>query len=779
MAGHLVYVGCAMTTNAGVGVFIGQGSEVFVGAGSAAIHAVSFSVNMGVHFYSEGLMGFYVMGRECEVRIEESEEGSVSLFERGYGICSHKFGGGEGEIESHVVVQGLRGRQRFGGWRDELEPLRTGPGTLYIGPNVSSCALCGLEGVQATGPGVEDGGACPVAGEEARACPENAAAPPMPAAPVLAAAATAISGTTVVNNGATATTTTTSSGGKKGLFGFGGRLRRFLSGEGGSTTGTTTTAASSSSSGGPTGGSGEPFVFPAEAGDDELPDTHVLIVDLSIWCRAGAEGCPDSTVSVQHALERTWLGGLEEGREGTDGARLVVTQYKSPSALKASLGIPPLGDDADEADVTGSGARRVLVSAPSGCGTAAQELVFVAYAHTTDKATADALKARAKAAPGAVPLNSTLAAALGGGDALCSLEASLRQAFFVPAPAVKRPGGAAPLGSEGGLDFAMLPRVWVNITSPVVEVGKAYDVTISHFDQGDRVGLHLVPSPRSATGGGSEPPLFFQTAPRLLYTFRAFDQGKGNTTWTWEVSPTLLAKSVGPGPFFLKAFDTKDPGRFVLSQAFDITSSSGKRERQRHRRTQSHHGSAHAILRKLSSPQGGEESAAGAGVDDVAMMQTVLSANKNKAATANFWSALLALPSAQKALGDPALARTLLRRAPVLRSAPEVVALDEAGGWEDAATDRSAMVSAIKSFADMALRTMRTTASTVQGQQPGTAARNWPTRVLESLTPEEAALARQVAKDGDVGAMGALMDSQAAQLFGGAFLCLCFTIVCF
>lgn len=772
MAGHLVYVGCAMTTNAGVGVFIGQGSEVFVGAGSAAIHAVSFSANIGVHYYSEGLVGFYVMGRECEVKIEENEEGSVSLAERGYGICSHKFGDGEGEIESHVVVQGLRGRQRFGGWRDELEPLRTGPGTLYIGPNVSSCALCGLEGVQTTGPGVEEGGACPAAGEEARACPENATAPPVPAAPVLAAAATAIGGTTVVNNGVTAATTTTnSSGDKKGLFGFGGRLRRFLGEEGGSTTGTTTIPpASSSSSSAPTAKSGEPFVFPAEAGDDELPDTHVLILDLSIWCRTGAEGCPDSTVSVQHALERTWLGGLEEGREGTDGARLVVTQYKSPSALKASLGIPPLGGDADEADVTGSGARRVLVSAPSGCGTAAQELVFVAYAHTTDKATADALKARAKATPGAAPLNSTLAAALGGGDALCSSEVSLRQAFFVPAPAAKRLGGAAPLGSEGGLDFAMLPRVWVNITSPVVQVGKAYDVTISHFDQGDRVGLHLVPSPRSATGGSSEPPLFFQTAPRLLYTFRAFDEGKGNATWTWEVSP-LLAKSVGPGPFFLKAFDTKDPGRFVLSQAFDITSSSGKREQQRkrHRRTQGYDGHAHAILRKLSSTQGGEEPAAGAGVDDMAMMQTVLSTPKNKAATADFWSALLAMPSAQKALGDPALARTLLRRAPVLRSASEVAALDEAGGWEDAAKVRSAMVSAIKSFADMALRTMRTTASTAPGQQPGTAARNWPTRVLESLTPEEAALARQVAKDGDVGAMGALMDSQAAHLFGGAF----------
>jgi hypothetical protein len=782
MAGQLAFVGSAMTTNAGIGVFIGQGSEVFVGAGGAYIRNVSFSVNIGVHFFSEHAVGFYVAGKECEVKTKESEEHALYLFEKGYGICSHKYGE-EGEVESRVVVQGLRGRQRFGGWRGDVDPLHSGPATLYIGPNVSTCALCGLQGVQATGPGVEEGGACPTAGAETRACPVAAAAAPAPASVL---ATTGISGTTTTTTMKILGKGGATGNGKKGggLFGFGGRLRRFL--EGGS-------AASLASE-------GQPFVFPSEPGDgDHLPDTHVLIVDVIIWCSPNCDGA--SSGSVQSALEQTWLAGLEDGQEDSDGARVVVVPYRSPSALKVMLGIGGQAAEEESGKAEDADVGRALASKPASCA-GAQELVFVAYAHTTDKATADRLKARVKAR-GAEALNTTLATALGeafnrgeggggasgggggGGGAAaavpCAVNATLRQTFFVPAPVSKQRAGVQPLGSEnGGTDFTMLPRVWINITAPVVEVGKAYDITISHFDQDDRVGLQLVPSSPSASANSDDnQPLFFQTAPRLLHTFKGFDAAKGNATWTWEVS-ALLAKSLGAGPFFLKAFDTKDQGRFVLSQAFDIDvdQEGGRWQRQRRRassrssssRSSSSRSSStgHAILRRLSSlpsqrrDQEAEE--AEEGVDDVTLMRTVLSADKDLLTTADLWHALLALPSAKKGLGDAALAQALLAKTPVLQTAPQVLALDEGDGWKNPTRVQAAMSAAIRTFMDMALATMRQTPSTASR---GAADRHWPTRILDSLSPQEVALAGEVAREGDVDALGELMDSQAARHFGG------------
>ena len=166
-------------------------------------------------------------------------------------------------------------------------------------------------------------------------------------------------------------------------------------------------------------------------------------------------------------------------------------------------------------------------------------------------------------------------------------------------------------------------------------------------------------------------------------------------------------------------------------------------------------------------------------MDDVAMMQTLLLAHKDKATTANLWHALLALPAAQTALGDATLAKALLARAPVLRTAPEVKALDEQNGWGDAARVQAAMGAAIRSFADMALATMQqTTTATMMMAGGGVENRNWPTRVLNSLTDEEAALSQRVAQQGDVDALGELMDSQAARHFGGAFvLCMHVSVV--
>lgn len=346
----------------------------------------------------------------------------------------------------------------------------------------------------------------------------------------------------------------------------------------------------------------------------------------------------------------------------------------------------------------------------------------------------------------------------------------------------------------------------MNITTPVISAGNTYQVAISEFNDGDIVGLQLMASPsKHKKGKKAAPPLFFQSTPRPLYTFRPFDALVGNQTWGWRVS-ALTFRGMGDGPFFLKAFDALEPKRFVLSQAFElegVTATAGTATRGLNAGTRDSGTSsaitktrAEHIVRRLSGHfSGNEEEEERQDIpkhednDDsnlslISMMSTLLVSPKSEEAfsiTNNLWKTLLALPSSQRALQNSALARQLLERAPVLQTAPAILALDANGeaGWKDPLQVQAAMGTAIAEFMDMSLSALQQQRQQQQKQKARAgamfgqedegedAASQWPTKILESLTPEEEALAGRVAQKGDVASMNVLMDSQAARRFGG------------
>jgi hypothetical protein len=344
----------------------------------------------------------------------------------------------------------------------------------------------------------------------------------------------------------------------------------------------------------------------------------------------------------------------------------------------------------------------------------------------------------------------------------------------------------------------------VNITTPLISAGSTYEVAISEFDDGDLVGLQLMTSPSSKTKKDKEAPsLFFSSAPRPLYTFRPFDALVGNQTWGWRVS-SLTFRGMGTGPFFLKAFDVLEPRRFVLSQAFELEgttatawSASGRAKAGGKRNTQTSSTTtttrAEHIVRRLSGHFSGneeeqkdegqrhtrklEEKDKSSSINLISMMSTLLVSPKSKetfSTTGDLWKALLALPSSQGALKNSAIARQLLERAPVLQTAPAVLALDENGGagWKKPLQVQAAMGKAIADFMDMSLSVLQQQRRQQQ-QQGGAGAmfgqqeEQWSTKILESLTPEEDALAGRVAQEGDVESMNVLMDSHSARRFGG------------
>lgn len=735
-AGQMVLVGSTFTSNTGITAYIGQGTEVFVAAGSAFIKEVAFSVNSGVHYSSPEAVAFYVAGRECEVLTFKSPEDAVWFKERGYGVCEKGEGGEEVGGESvDVVVQSLEGRQRLGGWRG-LTPLDTSPPALYLGANLSSCTLCGLDNVAMTGPGAEAGETCTASPEAGAACP----APKTTAKPK----ATALSIDTLKVLPAAPPTT------QRKLFGLGRSLRTLVTGE-----------ATQEDVG-------------AFDPDASLPDTYVVVANLLLNCSSSA--CDTSAGELQDVLEGLWLAGVE------DETRLLVTPFKDPGSLLETMGIPSFSNDSSTTTAT---------TASTSSSPCAVQHVFAAYAHTTDKATYDTLKARLLADHHTTV--SSLAAAFLT-PPLCAVNLTLQDSFYVQAPVKAATAGSSSSINSlmGATDFAtprgaMLPRVWINITAPLIAAGTTYEVAISHFAAGDRVGLQVLSSPPRASDDKVADPLFFSAAPRLLHTFKPFDAAMGNQTWAWRVS-ALTFKTMREGPYFLKAFDITDPRRFVLSQAFDLQPADGKPGRTWRRVTSADH-----ILRRLSGvpplpdkeetrrntkdPMGKRRGRRNQGtsskvpetiipksstLDDVGMMNALL--DKGQGPMGDVWKALMKLPSAQKALKDTGLVRQLLDRAPVLKEAPAVQGLDADGGkgWKDSVRVQVAVSKAINEFIDMSLSIMK--------QRPATSddeAEQWPTKVLESLSPEEETLATRVAQEGDPDAMASLIDSQASQRFAG------------
>jgi len=818
-AGQLVLVKSVFTSNTGITVFLGQGTELYLAAGSAFIKHLNFSINSGVHLVSKGLMGFYVAGRKCEVLTLESEE-ILKFKEKGYGLCYKGFGGnekeeggeeeveGEGEGQAVVVVQSLHGRQQLGGWRG-LTPLDTSPARMYLGGNISSCAMCGLDNVEVQGPGTEvcaDGGATATA-----ACPAYSS-------PVVVAAATA---------SMTTSSTTTTPVIKNKLFGLGGRLRRLVMGEGEDDG--KRQAMAEDAAGAAAGAIAHDEYDP----DAPLPDTYIIIADLILDCSSSSSsstsdkaavgaaggGCGTSAGDLQDLLEESWLKAL--GVE--DDARLYVTAFKSSESLLETLGVPSF-DSSSSSSTSSSNSNSSSSSSSTASASspvcAAQD-VYAAYLHATDKSTFETLKRSllstnsSSTSTSTTLLSTRLALLLADSHPeLCSLNLTLQDSFVVSAPLrdPTSPTGTTtssssssssnqPTGIDGGIN---LPRVWVNITTPLIVAGSIYEVAISEFDDGDLVGLQLMTSPPSKDKKNKEAPsLFFSSAPRPLHTFRPFDALVMNQTWGWRVS-SLTFKGLGTGPFFLKAFDVLEPRRFVLSQAFELegttatagTASGGAKTKAGGRKAQTSSTTtttttrAEHIVRRLSGHFSGNEEeeekreeqgrtrkldendeGSSSSINLVSMMSTLLVSPKSKDAfstTGELWKALLTLPSSQGALKNSTLARQLLERAPVLQTAPAVLALDanSGAGWKDPLRVQAAMGKAIADFMDMSLSVMQQQkggAGAMFGQQE----EQWPTKILESLTPEEEALAGRVAQEGDVESMNVLMDSQAARRFGG------------
>lgn len=811
-AGQLVLVHSVFTSNTGITAFLGQGSDLYLAAGSAYIKHVNASINAGIHLVSEDLAGFYVAGRECEVKTLESD--AITKFkERGYALCYKGLDGNEkeeieGEGVALVVVQNLQGRQRLGGWRGWTLP-DTSPALLYLGGNISSCQICGLDNVEVQGPAT---GACYDAeATEPAVCPADqsprktaalAGEPPVVIAPVA---------NTIIDSSSSSNSTRDV---KNKLFGLNARVRRLIAGRSENDRVRQATEATEAAAAAAADDDHEPDAF--------LPDTYVITADLVLNCSSlfsttnesvvvATCGCGTTARELQDLLEESWLKDL--GAE--DDTTVVITPFKSSDSLLETLGILSINGRSNS---SGSSSNP---SEPSTACT--KQEIYATYLHTTDKVTFEKLKHSLLATDSSSSTSgrsniitllssrlSLLLAALY--PQICHVNLTLQDSLFVPPP-VKNPtssigtaassdssGNNRPSGISGGIT---LPRVWVNITTPVISVGNTYQVAISDFDDGDRVGLQLVASfSKDKKDKKATPSLFFQSTPRPLYTFRPFDALAGNQTWGWQTS-ALTFRGMGSGPFFLKAFDILEPKRFVLSQAFELegvtatagtvrglnagtrnagTSSATLKTRAEH------------IVRRLSGQFSGSEEEEeqqdipkledndDSNLNLISIMSTLLVSPNSEEAfsiTRNLWKALLALPSSQKALKNPALARQLLERVPALQTAPAILALDANGeaGWKDSVQIQAAMGKAIADFMDMSLSALQQQRRQQQKQKAGAlfrqndegvdTANQWPTKIFESLTPEEEALAKRIAQERDIASMNVLMDSQAARRFGG------------
>lgn len=807
-AGQIVLVEGVFTSNTGITVFLGQGTELFVAAGSAFVKNVNFSANAGIHYLREGTFSFVVGGRKCEVTTEEST-GSFNYREKGYGLCFKGFDGSErsdpegsvalgiddGNVVPTLVVEKLHAHQQLGGWHG-LTPLYTPPQVMYVGSNITSCALCGLENVEVRGPGMEG---CPAGTEEA--CPAES--------PVSSGRTSALmEPATAAADVASGSAATPFKKARK-FFGLGSRLRKLITGE---------------KEDDPIRSTGTDEIKSSHHYDPDalLPDSYVVIADLMLECQTdGVEaGCGILLETLQEIVESSWLKGLE------DEARVHVAKFKSSDSLREMLGIPSM----DGVAAPSSTDTNIPQSKRSSSGNLSEPScngheAFVAYAHTSDKSTYESLKASLSSATESATIGSGSGSTLSADLALllssqqptiCTVNFTLQDSFMVPAPLAKfsststgsSSSATASNRAKTAFQGLTLPRVWINITSPVITPRKTYDIVISEFDDKDIVGLQLMAKPSK----DKKKSLFFSSTPRLLHTFQPFDSDKHNQTWAWRVSP-LVFQGMASGPYFLKAFDVLEPKRFVLSQAFQVERSAAeprqgagkgaasslfpmKAERILHR-LDPQNSPTDAHLREDPEPKTDRETPVlesdsrqnhrprqlldedSSDRDLLSMMATLLALPEDTSLMDELWKALLAFPASQTALADEGLARKLLERAPVLQTAPSVVALDadDGAGWRDPGQVQAALGKAIADFVDLSVSVLRQQRGRGDGpkgmgkadvfdgrEDPND---HWPARILGGLTPEEEALAARVGRDGDLEAMGELMDTQAAHRFGG------------
>ena len=382
-AGQLVMVRSVFTSNTGITAFLGQGSDLYLAAGSAYIKHVNASLNAGIHLVSEGLAGFYVAGRDCEVKTLESEA-IVKFKEKGYVLCYKGFDGREkeeieGEGVALVVVQNLQGRQRLGGWRG-LTPLDTSPTLLYLDGNISSCVMCGLDNVEVQGPAMEvcyDGETTATAACPADQSPRKTAAV-AGEAPVAIASVATISMTDSSSNSPKREV-------KNKPFGLGARVRRFVTG---GSENDRVRQATAEGAGAAAGAAANDDYDP----DAPLPATYVIIADLVLYCSftfsttnesaaIATYGCGTTARELQDLLEESWLKDL--GVE--DETRVYITPFKSSDSLLETLGILSFNGSSSSSSSSSS-------SPSASSATCATHEVYATYLHTTDKVTFEKLK---------------------------------------------------------------------------------------------------------------------------------------------------------------------------------------------------------------------------------------------------------------------------------------------------------------------------------------------------------------------------------------------------